>query len=82
MLTRPIQDFISNSKIINWLKIGAKNPSKSIEISKTFDFYFRHRNDVFSRNLELFLNMLLNVRVGLRLEILPECSHVSFYLCV
>ena len=32
------------------IKIGAKNPLKSIEISKTFDFYFRHRNDVFSRN--------------------------------
>ena len=47
MLTRSIQDFISNSKLI---EIRAKNPSKSIEILKTFDFYFRLRNDVFSRN--------------------------------
>ena len=40
MLTRSIQDFISNSKINrNW----SQNPSKSIEISKTFDFYFRLR---------------------------------------
>jgi len=32
------------------IEIETKNLSKSIEISKTFDFYFRHRSDVFSRN--------------------------------
>ena len=61
------------------IEIGAKNPSKSIEISKTFDFYFRHRRFREIISDWVVVHSLVNFELQSVLILLNRSSRINFH---